>query len=191
LSIGCSSICALINERSAESILSLFLLKQEEESFDFSFFEYVIIENLEYYILLSDFGHVCLTILCRVFQKTETVFPISLLQPFFKSCVAFHGYSASVFLSKIKFQPAKCIEELNQFLSIFSENSTDDFFTLNSNHLKEFSEQFEDLKQDNQEMKAFINDVKKENAELQQQMKRKEAEDQHRIEELMKRLTEL
>jgi len=196
--LGCSSLCALINERSAESILSLILRKQDEESFDFSFFEHVIIENLESYLLLSDFGHVCLTFLCRVFQKTETVFPISLLQPFFESCVAFHGSSASVFLSKIKFQPANSLEELNQFLSVFSENSTDDFFSLNSNHLKEFCKQFEQAQQSISEMKAFINDMKRKEAEdqqkieeLNQKMKRKEAEDQQRIEELMKRLTEL
>jgi len=196
--LGCSSLCALINERSAESILSLILRKQEEESFDFSFFEHVIIENLESYLLLSDFGHVCLTILSRVFQKTETVFPISLLQPFFESCVAFHGSSASVFLSKIKFQPANSLEEFNQFLRVFSENSTDDFFSLNSNHLKEFCKQFEQAQQSISEMKAFINDMKRKEAEdqqrieeLNQKMKRKEAEDQQRIEDLLKRLTEL
>jgi len=186
--LGCSSLCALINERSAESILSLILRKQEEESFDFSFFEHVIIENLEYYLLLADFGHVCLTFLCRVFQKTETVFPISLLRPFFESCVAFHGSSASVFLSKIKFQPANSLEELNQFLSVFSENSTDDFFSLNSNHLKEFCKQFEQAQQSISEMKAFINDIKKENAELHEQMKKEKAEDQQRIEELNQKM---
>jgi len=170
----------LINERSAESILSLILRKQEEESFDFSFFEHIIIENLESYLLLSDFGHICLTILSRIFQKTESVFPISLLQPFFESCVAFHGSNAFAFLANIKFQPANSIEELYQFLSVFSDNSTYDFFSLNSNHLKELSKQFEELKQDNKEMKVFIND-----------MKRKEAEYQQRNEELMKRLTEL
>ena len=207
--LGCSSLCALINERSAESILSLILRKQEEESFDFAFFEHVIVENLESYLLLADFGHVCLTILSRVFQKTDTVFPISLLRPFFKSCVAFHGSIASVFLSKIKFQPANSFEELNQFLNVFSEKGTYDFFSLNSNHLKEFSKQFEDLKQDNQVMKALIDDIKKENYDLHQNMKRteaedqqiiqklhqhmksKEAEDQQKIEGLMKRLTEL
>jgi len=57
--LGCSSLCTLINERSANSIISLILRKQEEESFDFSFFEHVIIENLESYLLLADFGHVC------------------------------------------------------------------------------------------------------------------------------------
>jgi len=54
--LGCSSLCTLINKRSAESILSLILRKQEEESFDFSFFEHVIIENIESYLLLSDYG---------------------------------------------------------------------------------------------------------------------------------------
>jgi len=178
--LGCSSLCVLINERSAESILSLILRKQEEESFDSSFFEHVIIENLESYLLLSDFGHVCLTILSRIFQKTETVFPISLLQPFFESCVSFHGSNASVFLSKIKFQPANSIEELNQFLSVFSEKGTNDFFSLNSNHLKEFSKQFEQAQQSICEMKELITDFKIE-----------KAEDQKRIEELTKRLTEL
>jgi len=189
--LGCSSLCALINERSPESILSLILRKQQEDSFDFSFYEQAIVENLEYYLLLSDFGHVSLTILSRIFQKTKSVFPISLLLPFFESCVAFHGSDSSVFLSKTKFQHANSIDELTQFISIFSGNHTENFFSLYSQHLSEFSKQFGELKQNNQEMKAFINDLKQENAELLQQMKRKDTEDQHRIEGLMKRLTEL
>jgi len=196
--LGCSSLIALINWRSPESILSLILRKQHEESFDFSFCEQVIIEDLESYLLLSDFGHVCLPLLCRIFQKSKSVFSISLLRPFFESCVAFHGSKASVLLSLIRFQPADSIDELNKFISVFSINHSDDFFSLNSHLLHEFTMQFEEFKQDNQEMRVYINILKQEKIEdkkiieeLHQQMDRKEAEDQKRIEELMKRLTEL
>ena len=182
--LGCSSLCALINESSPESILSLILRKQQEDSFDFSFFENAIIENLESFLLLSDFGHVCLPLLSRVFQKTESIFPISLLWSFVKSCVAFHGSNSSVFLSKIKFQPAKSFDEVCQFLSVFSENNTNDFFSLSSKYIEEFSERFEKGQNSICKMETFINDLKNNNAELLQQMKKEKEKDQKQIEEL-------
>ena len=76
--MGCYSLCVLINQSSREPILSTILGKQHEDSFDFRFYENIIIENLESYLPLVDFGQVCLPFLSRVFQKTKSVFPISL-----------------------------------------------------------------------------------------------------------------
>jgi len=171
--LGCSSLCALINERPPETILSFILRKQHEDSFDFSFYENSFIEKLESYLLLSDFGHVCLPILSRIFQKTEIVFPISLLRPFFKSCVEFHGSKASVLLSMIRFQPANSLDELTRFLNVFSENRTEDFFSLNSHHLYKFSMLFEQAQQRNEELTKRLNELEKYQQEIDEKKKEK------------------
>jgi len=82
-------------------------------------------------------------------------------------------------------------EELNQFFIGFSKKNTEDFFSLNCNHLKEFSERFEEAQQNICELKSINNDLEMEIAELYQHKKRKEIEDQKRIEGLMKKLCDL
>ena len=170
--LGCSSLIALINENSPDLILSNVLRKQHEDSFDFSFYENTIVNNLEIFLSLNCFGQVCIPFLVRIFQKSHTVFPISLLLPFLQNCVSFHGAKASILLSMIRFQPGNDLEDLTQFQLVFSDNESDDFFCINKNHLNKLSERYEQAQQ------------------IICEMKRKEAEDKKRIEELTKRLFE-
>jgi len=187
---GCSSLCEFVNEKSPEYILSLIICKQEEESFDFSFYENVILENFVTFMLLPDFGHVCFPFLCRLFQRTECIFPISLLKSFFESCISFHGSISLCFLSKIRFQPWKSIEEHNQILSIFSKENTYGFFSLCSNHFREISEHFEQAQRTIRDLVSKNAEIENKQAQVVQELKDKEAQNQRRIEDLMKRLSE-
>jgi len=196
--LGCSSLEALIKECSPKSILVTLLREQHQDSCDFAMFEKRIIEELEIFIQLNSFGEVCLPLLCRVFQKSDIVFPISIIQSFFENCVAFHGSNASTLLSKIKFQPAKSIGELNQFLKVFSGENSDDFFSLNSNHLNEFINEHENGKLCINQLKSNIDDLVKKQEDDQRKYediaiktKTKEEENQKRIEELMTQIEHL
>jgi len=169
--LGCSSLCALINESSAESILSIILHRQDDDSFDFSFFEKVIVEDLKNYILLADFGKVSIPFLIRVFQRTYSTFTINQLQLFFQHCVEFHGSKASILLSKIRFHPAKSIEEFHQFLNIFSEKQSDDFFSRNRDILGEFSKKYDKGQEEISKMKSIVDDMKKQMEEDRKMIK--------------------
>jgi len=163
--LGCSSLSALINEKSPESVLSLILRKQHEDSFDFSIYEKTIIDDIDLFLSLVDFGQVCLPFLFRVFQKTKMFSSFSLLQSFFEHCVSFHGTKAFILLSIIRFTQEINIEELFKLLSVFSMNHKDDVFSMGNVYFCEYKKQFDLLFQNNNEMKCKIIDLEKKQAD--------------------------
>jgi len=143
--LKCYSLYALINESSPEAILSTIIRKQDDDSFDFSFYEGAICDQLKCFIQLSEFGQVCLPYLCLIFQKTNIVFSICDLEFFFKHCVDNHGSKSFVLLSMIQFEPAKNVEELNFFFNTFRDKKYEDFFSINSRLFNDFAGQFSEM----------------------------------------------
>jgi len=193
--LGCSCLKTLINDNSAETILSAILRKQEEESFDFSKYESFIVANLEYYLSLSDFSRIYLPFLVSVFQKTQCDFSVSLLQRFFERCIRYHGSQACIILSKIRFEGTINVEELNQFFDIFLENNSKDFFSLHIHHFKDLSKRFEEGEMTICEMKSIINDFKMRQIQqekiiegLESEIKMKTVENNKTIEDLIEQM---
>ena len=78
----------------------------------------------------------------------------------------------------------------NQFLSIFSKENTYGFFSLCSNHFREISEHFEQAQRTIRDLVSKNAEIVYKKAQIVQEFKGKEAQDQRRIEDLMKRLSE-
>jgi len=187
--LGCSQLCAFIRN-SPEYVLSIILDKQQDELFDFSVFEKNICDNIKSFLELPIFGHISLPLLIRVFQKAKDALPMSLLFPFFKNCVSFHGSQAYILLSMIRSQRTNNFEELNQFLGLFSIEHNEDFFSLNSCYFNEFSKQFDKMKLLNldkdQRIEKLENEFKKVEC-IVKQLEKKDAESQKKIEELVQK----
>ena len=162
--LRCSSLGALINENSPESILSTILRKQNEESFDSLLFEESIYNNIESFLKLSGFGQVCIPLLCRVFQQSKSILPIAILKPFLKYCIGFHGSKAYVLISMIKVKTPTNMREFSDFLRLFADNDKNDVFHNNSSVLDDFMIQFEKNTNENDEkentIQGLINKVK-------------------------------
>jgi len=179
--LNCSSIRAMINTHSFEYILSTIIRHQNEDFFDFSAYETIISENLVSFLEKSDFSKVNLSFLNRVFLRSNCVLPVSILQPFFKNCLSYHGSKASIVLLQIPFQPVQNFEELNSYLNIFSGTDRNDIFSLSRSILGEITQQNENMIQSNYEKDNKIEKLEK----LVMEQKKKEEEDKSKIEELM------
>jgi len=162
---GCSSLYTMINKLSPGALLSTIMKNEHEDSFDFSIYENVICNNLESFIILPNFCEISLPLLIRAFQTSNSFFSISLIQQFFAYCIKSSVLKASILLSLIQLQPSNSVDELNQFMSIFSDKDSNDFFSLNSHILGGFINRFDELKQINLDMKSRIHELETKNEE--------------------------
>jgi len=175
---GCSSLCALLNEKSPEAILSYVLRKQQDDCFDFEYYEQLIRDNIESYLQLADFGKLCIPSLCHIFQKSKKVFRISQLRSFFEQCAKYHGYKALIILNMLQFPTADNIEELSDFLGVFSDVNNGTFLSQYNFVLKDFLNQFNNMRNLNLDKDQRIDSLEKEQYELILQLRKKEIEDE-------------
>jgi len=124
---NCEGIIVFFDEESNESILSSLLHYQNSFSFDSSYYEERISNEIKAFLKIPSFSKVSLSILTRIFQITDELPYDSSLFQFIKKIRKFHGLAAVAVTSVMKL-PKKTseIEYKTLYSSIFAnENDWD------------------------------------------------------------------
>jgi len=167
-SLGCESLCQLLNDESCEQILSIIMRSQNDENFDISQYEHTMSNRVESFIKFPSFCLMSIPSLCRIFGSSNQTFSLSSLETFLTGCMKHHGTGAKILLNNIKYQSPSDLSELKQFLQIMSIGNSNDIYDNTNQVLSSFQREFSEIRNLSERNLKMVNDM---NSRLENQDK--------------------